>query len=45
VPTPSEEISGNDIEVSWAGGIDGREIIDKFLPQINVLFFMQYLIL
>eukprot|EP01038_Epipyxis_sp_PR26KG_P006252 gene6252-8611_t len=35
VPTPSEEILGNGIEASWAGGIDGREVIDKFLPCIN----------
>mmetsp|Transcript_2534 Transcript_2534/g.2498 ORF Transcript_2534/g.2498 Transcript_2534/m.2498 type:complete len:217 (+) Transcript_2534:22-672(+) len=32
VPTPNEEISGCGIEVSWAGGDDGRIIIDKFLP-------------
>lgn len=36
VPTPSEEIEGNGIEVSWAGGIDGREVIDRFLPKIPV---------
>ena len=36
VPTPSEEICGNGIEVSWAGGINGREVIDKFIPKINV---------
>lgn len=30
VPTPSEEITDNKIIVkSWAGGIDGREIIDR----------------
>eukprot|EP01039_Chlorochromonas_danica_P011742 gene11742-13192_t len=37
VPTPSEEIEGNGIEVSWAGGIDGREVIDRFLPKIPVM--------
>lgn len=37
VPTPSEEIDGNGIEVSWAGGVDGREVIDNFLPLIDIL--------
>ena len=32
VPTKSEEIASSGIEASWAGGIDGREVIDKFLP-------------
>lgn len=32
VPTESEEVSSSGIEASWAGGIDGREVIDKFLP-------------
>ena len=36
VPTPSEEIGGNGVEASWAGGIDGREVIDKFLPKVKV---------
>jgi len=36
VPTPSEEIKGNGIEASWAGGVDGREVIDRFLPLIDV---------
>lgn len=36
VPTPSEEIAGNGIEVSWAGGDRGREVIDRFLPRIKV---------
>ena len=29
-------VGGNGVEVSWAGGIDGREVIDKFLPLIHV---------
>eukprot|EP01032_Pedospumella_encystans_P010533 gene10533-12302_t len=37
VPTPSEEIAGSGIEVSWAGGIDGREVIDVFLPYVEKL--------
>eukprot|EP00518_Triparma_eleuthera_P012900 CAMPEP_0182469460 /NCGR_PEP_ID=MMETSP1319-20130603/17120_1 /TAXON_ID=172717 /ORGANISM="Bolidomonas pacifica, Strain RCC208" /LENGTH=216 /DNA_ID=CAMNT_0024669769 /DNA_START=211 /DNA_END=857 /DNA_ORIENTATION=- len=35
VPTPSSEISGSGIEVSWAGGVDGREVIDRALPIIK----------
>ena len=32
VPTESEEVACSGIEASWAGGIDGREVINKFLP-------------
>ncbi|GAM26300.1 hypothetical protein SAMD00019534_094750, partial [Acytostelium subglobosum LB1] len=35
VPTPSEEIAEGGIVASWAGGIDGREVIDQLLPQIK----------
>ncbi|KAH8555456.1 S-adenosyl-L-methionine-dependent methyltransferase [Umbelopsis sp. PMI_123] len=35
--TPSSEIAGNGIEVSWAGGIDGREVIDAMLPFVKEL--------
>merc|ERR1711915_264756 len=37
VPTEDEEISGNGIEISWAGGRDGRRVIDRALPQIASL--------
>ena len=37
VPTEDTEISGNDIEISWAGGINGRKIIDASLQQIATL--------
>jgi release factor glutamine methyltransferase len=37
VPTPDEEVSGNDIEASWAGGVNGRRVIDRALPQIAQL--------
>eukprot|EP01133_Synstelium_polycarpum_P005755 gene5755-6662_t len=35
VPTPTEEIAQGGIAASWAGGIDGREVIDLLLPQID----------
>lgn len=38
--TPSAEIGGNGIEASWAGGIDGREVIDAMLPFVKVSGFV-----
>ena len=35
VPTPNEEIQGSGIEVSWAGGEDGRMVIDRLLLQLD----------
>jgi release factor glutamine methyltransferase len=37
VPTPDEEVGSNGIEASWAGGTDGRQVIDQALPQIASL--------
>lgn len=37
VPTPSEEVGGNGIAAAWAGGVDGREVIDRVLPTIHTL--------
>ncbi|CAG8470724.1 14197_t:CDS:2 [Cetraspora pellucida] len=38
VVTSSEDVnSTNLIERAWAGGIDGREVIDKILPLVNDL--------
>lgn len=37
VPTPDEEVRGCDIEASWAGGEDGRRVIDQVLPMIKGL--------
>ncbi|GMH83392.1 hypothetical protein TrST_g421 [Triparma strigata] len=34
VPTPDEEVGGEGIEASWAGGEDGRRVIDRALPDI-----------
>ncbi|KAG0060452.1 U2 small nuclear RNA auxiliary factor 2 [Linnemannia elongata] len=37
VLTPSEEVGSHSVEAAWAGGIDGREVIDEFLPYIKRL--------
>jgi release factor glutamine methyltransferase len=37
VPTPDDEVAGNGIEVSWAGGERGRRVVDRALPQIAQL--------
>ena len=34
VPTPDDEVSGNGIEASWAGGEKGRRVTDRAIPQI-----------
>ena len=37
VPTPEEEIGGDGISAAWAGGKDGRVVIDRFLPMVKDL--------
>ena len=45
VPTPTEEVIiptnkillNKNIEAAWAGGIKGREVIDRFIKRIPVL--------
>ena len=37
VPTPEEEIGGDGISAAWAGGKDGRVVIDRFLPMVKHL--------
>lgn len=34
--TPSEDIGSHSIEAAWAGGVDGREVIDAMLPFVPV---------
>ena len=34
VPTPNDEVGSDGIEASWAGGVDGRVVLDRALPQI-----------
>ncbi|KAH6563492.1 hypothetical protein BASA60_010702 [Batrachochytrium salamandrivorans] len=33
----SDEVGSHGIEAAWAGGIDGREVIDEFLPLVPQL--------
>lgn len=37
VPTPDEEVGSVDIEASWAGGKDGRRVIDRAICQMEQL--------
>lgn len=37
VPTPDEEVCGTGIEASWAGGLNGRVVVDRAIPQIAQL--------
>jgi release factor glutamine methyltransferase len=37
VPTADEEVGGTGIEASWAGGLNGRVVVDRAIPQIAQL--------
>jgi release factor glutamine methyltransferase len=34
VPTPDDEVGSTGIEASWAGGVKGRRVIDRAIPQM-----------
>ncbi|KAJ8613032.1 hypothetical protein CTAYLR_004060 [Chrysophaeum taylorii] len=34
VTTPPEEVGGTGVEASWAGGVHGRQVIDRFLSML-----------
>ncbi|XP_066365137.1 uncharacterized protein [Miscanthus floridulus] len=35
VPTPVEEVGCKGIALSWAGGLNGRQVIDRILPAVR----------
>jgi release factor glutamine methyltransferase len=37
VPTPEEEIEIKGIAASWAGGLNGHQVIDRILPVCELL--------
>lgn len=37
VPTPEDEVGGAGITASWAGGENGRQVIDRILPVVDQL--------
>ncbi|XP_032132991.1 methyltransferase N6AMT1 isoform X3 [Sapajus apella] len=37
VVTPSEEVGSHGIEAAWAGGRNGREVMDRFFPLVSDL--------
>eukprot|EP00127_Corallochytrium_limacisporum_P003880 Clim_evm94s153 gene=Clim_evmTU94s153 len=37
VPTSTEEINSSSLARSWAGGVKGREVTDRILPDIGML--------
>jgi release factor glutamine methyltransferase len=44
VVTTHEEVGSLGIEAAWAGGIDGREVIDELLPYIKVMYIYNFIV-
>lgn len=44
VSTPTDEVGLKDITASYAGGKNGREVLDKVIPHLNVFFIVIYVI-
>jgi len=50
VPTEEDELGRDDLYCAWAGGLDGRVVIDQLLPQVHGLlseggcFYLQVII-
>jgi len=42
VPTSDDEVGSTGIEASWAGGKNGRTVLDRALPQISMLLSRPY---
>jgi release factor glutamine methyltransferase len=36
VPSEKDEVGWNDIRASYAGGVNGREVLDRLLPNVQV---------
>jgi hypothetical protein len=36
VPTEASEVGRRDLTAAWAGGVNGRQVLDRLLPHIGV---------
>ena len=37
VVTPTQDVDENGLSSSWAGGVDGREVMDRVFPVVPLL--------